>query len=117
MITPISPIEAMASIGSRMPDFVIAVVNEMIIENITADGRVTLMQNDIVNRIAADPEISKYLPDTLQLDTVSEVRQYIFSMRWLNFEKRYIDSGWDVKYDKPGFNESGPATFVFKKTR
>lgn len=38
-----------------------------------------------------------------------------FDRRWLNVEPCYERSGWDVEYDKPGYNESYSATFRFTK--
>lgn len=32
---------------------------------------------------------------------------------WLNFEGAYRRAGWKVEFDKPGYNESYPATFKF----
>ncbi len=34
-------------------------------------------------------------------------------MLWLNVEELYRAQGWTVTYDKPGYNESYPATFTF----
>jgi len=34
---------------------------------------------------------------------------------WLNFEKAYEAVGWQVKYEQPAFNESGPAFYTFTK--
>lgn len=42
-------------------------------------------------------------------------RKEIFSNCWLNVEEAYRDAGWKVRYEKPGFNESGPALFHFSK--
>lgn len=36
---------------------------------------------------------------------------------WLNVEKAYEKAGWTVQYDKPGYNESYEAFFVFSKKR
>jgi hypothetical protein len=40
-------------------------------------------------------------------------RSEIFAAGWLNVEEEYNASGWKVRYEKPGFNESGSAYFEF----
>lgn len=42
-------------------------------------------------------------------------RERIFRGKILNFEEAYRAAGWSVFYDKPGYNESYSARFVFKK--
>ncbi len=42
-------------------------------------------------------------------------RDKIFSEGWLNIESVYEDAGWDVYYDKPGFNEDYEPSFHFTK--
>lgn len=41
------------------------------------------------------------------------IRKEIFAAGWLNVEDAYRDAGWQVNYDKPGYNESGEAVFEF----
>ena len=40
-------------------------------------------------------------------------RQDIFDNHWLDVEDLYRKNGWKVDYDKPGYNESYNAYFVF----
>lgn len=40
-----------------------------------------------------------------------------FDSKWLNVESAYARHGWKVVYDKPGYNESYPATFTFKRAK
>lgn len=40
-------------------------------------------------------------------------RSDIFENHWLDFEDAYRASGWGVEYDKPGFNETYQARFIF----
>lgn len=39
----------------------------------------------------------------------------IIKNRWLDVEPSYRACGWNVEYDKPGFNENYKATFCFTK--
>ena len=42
-------------------------------------------------------------------------RQRIFDEGWLNIETVYEDAGWDVYYDKPGYNEDYEPSYTFTK--
>lgn len=44
-------------------------------------------------------------------------RREVFIMRLLDVEQAYREYGWNVKYDKPGFNESYESFFIFKKPK
>lgn len=44
-------------------------------------------------------------------------RSEIYSSGWLNVEDAYRAAGWTVGYEKPGFNESGEATFEFRASQ
>jgi len=81
---PISPKEAKA--GRAFPDAVYEAFNELIVE-----GRGHVRQRDAIARI-----LSK-MPDIDQ--------NTIFKKGWLDIEDAYRAKGWDVIYDKPGFNE------------
>ena len=35
--------------------------------------------------------------------------------KWYDVEDLYRAAGWEVTYDKPAFNESGSATYTFRK--
>jgi hypothetical protein len=97
---PITPSEVQASrkSGKNIPEFIINVVNELIEHEF--NGRfATLRQEDIVAEI-------------IKRNThVTSAR--IYASRWLDFEEYYREAGWKVDYDKPGYNESYPATFTF----
>jgi len=40
-------------------------------------------------------------------------RHEIFDQELLDFEPHYRKAGWEVDYDKPGYNESYEPTFTF----
>jgi len=81
----------------EFPDEVIEAFNELIVEGA---GRV--VQREVVDRI-----VSKMCV------TDGE----IFEKGWLNVEETYRKAGWDVVYDKPGFNETYRAFFMFTRKR
>jgi hypothetical protein len=95
MTKPITPTEAE---NKAMPDQVIESFNQLITENY-ARGKATVYQNAVVDLIVAKMNISRTQ----------------FNNNWLNVESVYERAGWKVSYDKPGWNESGVAFYVFEK--
>jgi len=101
MAAPISPDEVSAVKSLSFPDEVIEVFNALIAENWTGSSA-RVLQSEAVSRIAASLGIS---------------RQACFDLNYLDVEDLYRDQGWEVDYDKPGYNESYPATFSFAKRK
>lgn len=99
---PISPEEIVNLKTSTIPDFVIAAFNKCIAQN--WEGSYSIFtQDEVIAEILSGRE-----PLT---------RQVIFKKNWLDVELIYMDAGWWVQYDKPGYNETYKATFEFRKTR
>lgn len=95
-VKPISPSEATARKKGEIPPFVIEVFNALIAENLREGGTATFRQEE------AEARIRKHLSEGEQFPT-----------RWLDVEPLYRNEGWEVEYDKPGYNENYPATFTF----
>jgi hypothetical protein len=84
--------------STHIPQTVIDVVNGLLAANYRI-GTITLAQDDI---IAA-----------LLITHPGMDREDVFKHRWLDFEPLYAANGWDVRYDRPAYNESGTAKFLF----
>jgi hypothetical protein len=94
---PITPGAVVELQTGSIPDFVIDAFNELIVKNFKhGSGSATVLQDDVENMIKA-----KY-----------ESRGYC-ETRWLDVEPLFEKIGWKVTYDKPGYNESYPASFLF----
>jgi hypothetical protein len=93
-VKPISPREAISSKQQAFPDFVIEVVNNLIRQKVNGKRPITVLQSDISSGIRARSNGK-------------------WEDWWLDFEDIYRDQGWTVEYDRPGYNESYPATFKF----
>jgi hypothetical protein len=93
---PITPKEVRET--ATKPDVVIEVFNELIQKYWDGDQAV-------IKESEAAQLISK------RMDNIGT--KAIYENRWLDIEHLYQKSGWVVVYDKPGFNESYPATFTF----
>lgn len=103
MTRPISPFE----VGNKKIDFipseVIEAFNELIVKAFSG-GTARVVQQEVVD---------------LALEKMKFNRPRVpeFDSQWLNVEELYEAEGWDVEYDKPGYNESYEAFFVFKKVQ
>ncbi len=102
MTKPVTPQEALKLKESKIPDYVFAAFNELISENIV-HGRAKVNQPKVVERIIREAK-------ELGIDLL---RSDIYSNGWLDVEDVYRKAGWKVEYDKPGYNESYDAYFVF----
>lgn len=94
---PITPKKARKSKIKVIPSFVIICINVMITKNYK-NGYSKFRQDDLVSLIE---------------ETIPEGTK--FDRSWLDFEPIYENVGWKVTYDKPGYNESYPATFEFEE--
>ena len=101
MVKPIAPSDVVSAQVELFPDFVIETWNAAIAKN--WDGtRSRILQKDIVYELIA---LSPTLINSAD----------VFSKHWLDIEALYRAEGWSVVYDKPAYNESYDAYFVFKK--
>lgn len=99
MKKPITPDEVISRKKESLPDEVIEAFNELIAFNWNG-YQASIKQEDVCNLICKKLNI---------FDNI------VFKNQYLDVEDIYRESGWDVKYDKPGYNEDYEAYFVFKK--
>lgn len=99
MTTPITPDEAEQASYQTIPPFVVAAFNAEIAAAYSG-GEAKVVQKKVVTRIEAT------IPDATTFD-----------IRWLNVEELYRANGWSVTYDKPGYNETYDASFLFKRRK
>lgn len=98
MTGPITPAQAAKSKLTTIPEEVFEVVNALISQNLS-NNRATIKQDDIVSALVAR----------------GLNKNELFAKGWMDFEPAYRKAGWEVVYDKPGYNESGFAVFKFAK--
>lgn len=101
MIKPFTPDEAKGGKVTTLPPEVIEVFNHLLAERYSS--HIEISQPEVVGLI-----LSK-MPNVK--------RQEIFDKNWLDVEEVYDQYGWDVDYDKPGYNETYEATWTFTKKR
>lgn len=96
-IKPIGPEQAEQLRMEQFPGEVLEVFNALIAKNMVR-GRAVIRQDDAVRALVARG--------------MNEGK--IFQDGLLDVEDMYRQAGWKVTYDKPGYNESGNAYFVFE---
>lgn len=96
---PLAPGDLGEAVSAIIPPAVFDAFNELIVANWNG-GQATVYQEDAVKKIE---------------DKMSVSRTEVFAKGWLNVEPAYRAQGWKVEYDKPAYNESYRASFVFTK--
>ena len=99
-ILPITPEEVIERKQKEIPDDVFEVFNALIAKKF--DGNSSHIKQKHVVEMLVD---RGYKSTT------------IFDEHWLDVEDIYRKAGWEVKYDKPAYNENYDAYFVFSKPR
>ena len=97
-IKALGPDEVLAARKASLPDVVIEVFNDLISENFNGHSAI-VYQSAVVKHL-----VSKGLS-----------RDKIYNKGWLDVEDIYLEQGWKVEYDKPGYNEDYEAYFKFSK--
>ena len=104
MIKPLTPKEAKKTKLEVIPDFVIQAFNELIVKNLNSYGSSSFKQKDLVDIIMKSSSQDNGF-----------TRDDVYSNHWLDVENLYRDLGWNVQYDKPGYNENYEAFFEFSE--
>lgn len=99
-VKPVSPDEVLQLKTETIPDVVFETFNELIVER-AQRGTIVISQSEVVDKL-----VERGLE-----------RSEIFNRHWLDIEDAYKAAGWQVLYDKPGYNESYEATWTFSKKR
>jgi len=95
-VRPIKPMEAAKKKIVAFPYAVFEAFNELLVENF--DGRdAVITQKEVVDLMVAKG-----------LD-----RDEVYKKGWLNVEDVYYKAGWEVEYDRPGWDEDYAAHFTF----
>lgn len=102
-VEPFTPEQAKTEKRNRLHPKMINAVNELLAEEYREGGTITIAQEKIIKRF-----LSKVPGMT---------RKIIFDEKHLDIEPAFEKAGWDVFYDKPGYNESGNSYFKFSKKK
>lgn len=100
---PITPHEIDSAKAKVIPPMVIEAFNDLIALNWDGQSAV-VSQKEVVESILIRCG-----------DSTPMTSQDVMDKGYLNIETLYENAGWEVKYDKPGFNESYTPTFTFTR--
>jgi hypothetical protein len=99
---PIKPSDIVKAKQAVIPEEVYEAFNDQIAEK-WSRNEAKVLQDDVVDAILA-----KFKAAGKPI-----LRNAIFDRGWLDVEEVYRKAGWRVVFDKPGYNESYAAYFVF----
>lgn len=118
-IRPFTPEEAKASKVAAIPKAVIQIFNTFLSTRYTGEnGNITITLNEVVAAVLmALKEEGEGYPESTRPYWCSASKNDLFENRWLDIEPVFEKAGWNVHYDKPGFNESYEATWTFSKKK
>lgn len=102
MAGPVSPKEITKLKKTSIPEPVFEVINKLIAKYWNGFSA-TIKQKDIVWALI----------NTIQGSTSDSIREN----GWLNFEDCYRAEGWQIEYDRPGYNETYDAEYTFSKRK
>jgi len=100
-VKPITPDEAHVKKIESIPAPVIKIFNDLIVANysqITKEAHIK--QDDAVSKIVEEMDIT---------------RHEVYERGYCDVEEIFRKAGWKVMYDKPAYNESYDAFFVFSR--
>lgn len=111
-VKPISPkvlIEARKN-PDLFPPEIIEAFNDLIAKKFNGN------EARVDQKEALELALAKMKSKDPSLDT-DKYRKDIFNNGWFDIEPLFREQGWEVHYDKPGYNESYEAFFVFSTKR
>jgi hypothetical protein len=98
MTRPISPKDIARTKAAKFPPEVIEIFNELIAMHYSS-GTARVYQREAMALIKSRLNVEE---------------RVIVDKGWLSVEEIYQAMGWEVRYDKPAYNESYPAYYIFK---
>jgi len=103
IIKPIKPDEVLDRKIESIPDAMFEAVNKLI----------AMKWNGSEAIFRKDELLEEYFRISKETDD-REARDNIYNNHHMDFEEIYRMEGWDVYYDRPGYDESYEPTFTFK---
>lgn len=110
MSQPIRPDQVADKKVETFPPQVFDAFNELIGQHFS-NGSATVYQNDAVELIWRKLTEQEGVAVRFGVHNKGDLSR----RGYLNVEEAYRGAGWRVVYDKPGYNESGHAYFIFSK--
>lgn len=105
-VLPLTPAGVKETFTQNIDPFIIQSVNNILVRKYNSRS-ITFTQDEVLE------EYFKINP----CENSSQKRQDLFDRHQLDFEDLFRKYGWNVKYDKPGYNELYKAFFEFTPAR
>lgn len=99
MTAPCTPQQARDAWETTIPDEVFEVFNTLLSEKYNSNS-IIILQTLVVDQLM------------LKMPQVKRSEE-LFERHWLDIEPMYRKAGWDVKYDKPAYNEDFEPSWTF----
>ncbi|MEO7905122.1 MAG: hypothetical protein ABIR91_04995 [Candidatus Saccharimonadales bacterium] len=100
MVKPYSPDEAAQAQSDVIPDIVVETVNRLLAQRASLD-HIVIKQRELVEL----------------LNERGLTSSDVFAQHMLDFKEMYRLCGWEVEFDKPGYNESYAPSWKFRRNR
>lgn len=104
---PLTPDEVQTLHHKNIPSEVIEAINELLV----LKYRRPLLDIRITQREIIDAAQIKFQ------SMIKRSTNEIFENGWMDFEPVFRNNGWDVSYDRPGWNESYEAFYLFSRKK
>ena len=109
MIRPFTPDEVLANKREVIPAFVIEAVNTLLTKRFSGTS-CTIRQKELIELAEKIGMDQGTIPDWA-------TRQTFFDEHWLDFEPIFKAAGWNVVYDKPGWDETYEPFWKFERSK
>lgn len=106
---PISPQEAQSLSVTSIPAEIFEAINSLLIERTGPSSKEVTLKQDLI--------LTRYNEICIQKNVTPLKWSEIFEKKYLDIEHLYEKAGWSVEYDKPVWNETYDAFFVFKPNK
>lgn len=100
-VTPVSPTVLRTKLINSIPDFVVNIVNNLLAERYTGNGRIVIL-NKQVQELIFDHMKKHNMP-------INNITEVLTKTSYMNFMILFKDKGWDITTE---LTTAGPA-FIF----
>lgn len=80
-------------------------------QEISPDADTRASEGDGQSSVVKLKDIVNLIRDEMDIDNPQTI--YKLNQDWVNIEDVYRKQGWNVEFDKPGYNEDYDATYTF----
>lgn len=105
MTKPLTPVEALSAKTGNIPAFVVEAANELLVKNLSLQGRATIKLPDLIDLAVAKAEQA----------CAGVSRQTMIENKWFDIEPLFRSAGWKVDFEKTSYADPHPSYFTFQR--